>query len=102
MAANDGDHAITNSGIPGVMYPAGSGAQGSTGAERGPAGDEFGAVHVSWGFDSSQPGTGYDVVQGLKSTNADSNPLRDPVSGMVTPTSVAGTVITPHHPNAGH
>lgn len=79
-----------------------SNAPGSAGAPADADGNQGGGVpvHVSFSFDSSQAG-GYSVDQGPKSTNAASDPLLDKVSGTVTPTSWAGHVCGPSHPNAG-
>lgn len=104
MAANDGEHPVTDPGIPGVMYPAGTGAQGSSGAQPHPGGGGgLGQVAATRPFDSVQePGTVAMATQGFGSTAPGANdPNYEAISAITSPVKVTGNVITPHHPNAG-
>src|ERR1700728_2403696 len=77
-----------------------SNTQGSTGSMR-PASDELGQVLTGADPFASAQSERPTAAVGYQSTQADSNPLRDPVSATVSPTDWSGNVITPHHPNAG-
>jgi hypothetical protein len=103
MAINS-DTPIESSGIPGL--DAGSwyatGAQGSTGSTR-PDSSELGQATVAADPFQSGQGPRPMAAQGYGSTSNDSDPMKDVVSGTVTPPAVVAgaTVAGPHHPNAG-
>lgn len=76
-------------------------AHGSTGGMR-PQSGELGQAPVSADPYQSAQGDRPMAAQGYSSTSNDSNPMRDVVSGTVTPPAVVAgaTVAGPHHPNA--
>ena len=91
--------------FPGGDLDAGSlsGAPGSSGAEpHAGGGGQLGMVSATRPFDSVQePGTVAMATQGYGSTAPGSNDTNmEKISGVTSPTSVDGYVVTPNHPNA--
>ena len=103
MAANDGEHPITDSGIPGVTYPMGTGAQGSTGGmPHGPSdGGVAGTAQLSPVYESVQGGVQH-LAQGTLASQASGNVDQDGISGVdASPKWMSGRVIAPRGPGSG-
>jgi hypothetical protein len=107
MAINDGSNPITDSGIPGVMYPSGTGAEGSAGGLPHAPGDgaHLGTAGLSPVLESVQGGRP-SVDVGSLASQVSGTTLADGISG-ISETSAAWTagsshVAGPHHPNSAN
>lgn len=105
MAANDGDHPVSEI-FPGIAVPAGTGAPGSPGAsEPGPMADNAYSTAATSVYESVQnrPASAYTVGVGTDDVNMPGQ-SREGLSGQTITNTGAGqgsNVMQGHHPNAG-